>query len=51
MQIDKSVNSQKNEKEIKNPPPKKAILVLGSGLVSEPCVNYLLKREENNITR
>jgi alpha-aminoadipic semialdehyde synthase len=35
-----------NNKEI---PKKKSILILGSGLVSEPVIDYLLKRPENHI--
>ena len=26
------------------------ILVLGSGMVAPPCVNYLLRNEQSNIT-
>jgi saccharopine dehydrogenase-like NADP-dependent oxidoreductase len=29
---------------------KKKILVLGSGLISEPLIDYLMKRDENKIT-
>jgi saccharopine dehydrogenase (NADP+, L-glutamate forming) len=38
------------QNSISSSPKNKQILVLGSGLVSEPCVDYLLKREENIIT-
>lgn len=45
MQNVQNVQNENSEKILK-----KAILVLGSGLVSEPCVSYLLKRVENHIT-
>lgn len=40
---------EKNNSSADNTPKSKSILILGSGLVSEPVIDYLLQKKENHI--